>query len=143
MEHGEVILDLELMDRIDLHDPTARVRSGSCRPLSLQYLFPNAVRKGAEDGTWGPWRSAYGSGGEHGTWGPYKKPIREPNEARLDPFWELHTFLRGGKARRAVNEFWRPRCGMSANDRKRNVRPKLHSGARACRRGSLEIIISP
>jgi hypothetical protein len=23
MEHGEEILDLELMDRIDLHDPTA------------------------------------------------------------------------------------------------------------------------
>src|SRR5262249_22174452 len=37
MEHGEIILDLELMDRIDLHDPTAVVRCatrpGSCRPV--------------------------------------------------------------------------------------------------------------
>jgi hypothetical protein len=58
MEHGEVILDLELMDRIDLHDPTAlcalRDLLRILPLLSVQYLFPNAVRKGAEDGTWGP-----------------------------------------------------------------------------------------
>jgi hypothetical protein len=46
------------MDRIDLHDPTAlcalRDLLRILSPLSAQYLFPNAVRKGAEDGTWGP-----------------------------------------------------------------------------------------
>ena len=39
MEHGEEILDLELMDRIDLHDPTAM-----CALCDLLGVLPAARR---------------------------------------------------------------------------------------------------
>ena len=39
MEHGEEILDLELMDRIDLHDPTARVAARPAPGLAGRFQY--------------------------------------------------------------------------------------------------------